>query len=400
VYITKEAFFDISATTVDATCGSSNGSINLAVTGGGPGTYTYLWSNGATTQDLSNIPAGTYTVTVTSPGGPGGGCSDNFTVVVNNLVDFEITATITDDYCNNGTGSIDQTVVFGSGLTFNWSTGATTEDVSGLVEGTYTCTVDFPSGCTQTYSYDVGNQTNGTIVQANVQNEMCLDGNGSIDLTLTGGTGPFDFSWSSSEITEDISGLSQGTFVVTIVDQNDGCTFSETYDIVNDVTIFNATSIVTHSTCATCTEGNINVIIANSSNYTFDWSTGASTEDVSGLTPGTYSVLITSAEGCDTTMTFTVLNTAGLDEEKASLIAMEIYPNPATTSFSIELTVPEGQEGQLLITDVLGKVISTDVITQSGIVNIKTNKMNDGVYFVTLKIGNYSKMERVAVSNE
>jgi subtilisin-like proprotein convertase family protein len=399
VIIENDAFFNLNATFVDATCGLSNGSINLAVNGG-PGAYTYLWSNGATTQDLTNIPAGTYTVTVTEPGGPGGGCSDNLTVVVNNIVDFEITAVISDDYCNGGTGSIDQTVVSGSGLVYTWSTGATTEDVSGLVEGTHTCLVEFPSGCSQIYSYDVGNQTNGTVVSSVVWDEQCSAGNGQIDLMLAGGTGPYDFSWSSSETTEDLVNISGGTYVVTITDQSDACTFSEVIFVENEITVFDPSSIIIHSTCATCTEGSINMILANSSGYTYDWSNGASTQDITGLVPGTYSVLITSAEGCDTTVLFTVLNTASIDEVNESFVAMEIYPNPATTSFSIDLTIPEGQEGQLLITDMIGKVISTDVITQSGILNMKTNKMNDGVYFVTLKIGNYSKMERVVVSNE
>lgn len=402
VTLTNQAFFNMSYTNVDATCSQSNGSINLSVSGGGPGggTYTYLWSNGATTQDLTNIPAGTYTVTVTSPGGGPNPqpCSDQLTVVVNNHVDFVITGTSSDDYCNSGVGNIDQTIVSGSGLNFAWSNGATTEDLSGLSAGTYTCSVTFPGGCTETYDYVIENTTNGTVVSSNISNEQCNNGLGSIDLTLTGGTGPYDFTWTNAEIIEDISNLSAGTYSVSIVDQNDGCSFGETFNIVNDLTIFDPTSIVTNATCATCTEGSVNVIIANSSNYSFNWSNGANTEDIFGLTPGTYSVVITSAAGCDTTMNFTVLNTAGLEDITEENLQMFVYPNPANTIFSVELSIPAQFEGKLIITDVLGKEIEERTITESGTVLFNSEKMNDGVYFVIFRSGDYSKMERLVIT--
>jgi len=400
VTLANDAFFDLNSTQVDASCGLNNGSINLSVTGGGPGTYVYLWSNGATTQDLSNVPAGTYTVTVTSPGGPGGGCSDDLTVVVLNEVDFVVTGTFSDDYCGTGVGSIDQTIVSGSGLNFTWSTGDLTEDISGLNEGTYTCTVDFPGGCSEVYTYEVGNQTNGTLVGSVVTNESCADGQGAIDLTLTGGSGNFTFDWSTSDITEDISPISFGTYTVTITDQNDGCVFIETYSVLNDITVFDPSWIVTNSTCATCTEGGINLIIANSSDYTFDWSNGASTEDILGLVPGAYSVLITSTAGCDTTVNFNVLNTAGFEEFNSSAFDMTIYPNPSTTQFNVELLLPDNNSGQLIVTDVVGKIVEVRSVVTSGVQSFQTDKMVDGVYFVTLRSGNYSRMERVVVSKE
>lgn len=401
VTVGSDAFFNMSYNSVDASCSQSNGSINLSVFGGGPNAnYTYLWSNGATTQDLNNIPAGTYTVTVTSPGGGPNPqpCSDQLTIVINNDVDFVITATTGLDYCGQGSGSIDQTVVSGSGLTYLWSTGATTEDVTGLIYGDYTCTVSIPGGCTEVFTYTVGNTTSGAAAAALVTDEQCTDAAGAIDLTITGGTGPFDVSWSNGPVTEDQSALSAGTYTVTIVDQNDGCTFSESYTVNNIITVFNASSIVTNSTCATCTEGSVNVIIANSSNYTFNWSNGATTEDVVGLTPGTYSVTITSAQGCDTTMNFTVLNTASLEDINASKLEMTVYPNPTSTDFNVSLLLPAGLTGSLTVTDVIGKEIMFVPVSESGIIEFNGKEMKDGVYFITFRSGNYSKMERLVIS--
>ena len=402
VTIENDAFFDIANTQIDASCGLNNGSINVTVTaGGGGGGFNYLWSNGATTQDLNNIPAGTYTLTVTSTGGGGGGgCSDEITIVIENAIDFEITATSADDYCGQGSGSINQTVVSGSGLVYLWSNGATTEDISGLVYGTYTCNVDFPGGCNQDFTYIVSNQTNGTVVNAAVTNEECLNGVGSIDLTLTGGSGSNSFLWSNTSGTEDIIGLSAGTYSVTIVDLNDGCTFSGSYDVINQSVVFNANSIVTNASCATCLDGGVNIIIGSSSSYTFNWSNGVTTEDNMGVNPGTYSVTIASAAGCDTTMTFTVLNTATLEEINSSLFNMNVHPNPATTSFIVDLILPSNQEGQIIITDVIGKIVAVKSVTENGQIVFNTNNMNDGVYFVTLKSGNISKMQRVVITNE
>jgi subtilisin-like proprotein convertase family protein len=401
VTVGSDAFFNMSYASVDASCGQSNGSINLNVFGGGPqANYTYLWSNGATTQDLNNIPAGTYTVTVTSPGGGPNPqpCSDEVTIVLNNDVDFVITGTSGADYCGLGSGSIDQTIVSGTNLTFLWSNGATTEDVSGLIYGDYTCNVSFPGGCTEVFEYTVGNTTSGAAATALVNDEQCADGTGAIDLTITGGVGPFDLSWANGPVTEDQSSLAAGNYSVTIVDQNDGCTFTETFTLTNVVTVFNAISIVTNSTCSTCTEGSVNVIIANSSNYTFNWSNGATTEDVFGLTPGTYSVVITSAQGCDTTMNFTVLNTASLDDLNASTLEMSVYPNPATTEFNVSLLLPAGLIGSLIVTDVIGKEVLSVPVSESGILEFEGKDMKDGVYFITFRTGNYSKMERLVIS--
>jgi hypothetical protein len=344
--------------------------------------------------------AGTYTVTVTDAGGPFGGCVDQLTIVVGNDVDFVITETSIDDYCGQGSGSINQTVVSGSGLVYLWSNGATTEDVSGLTYGTYTCNVDFPGGCNQDFTYVVGNQTNGTVVNSVIINEECLNGTGQVDLTLVGGSGNYSFLWSNTSGTEDVIGLSAGTYSVTIVDLNDGCTFSGSYDVINANTIFNANSIVTNATCATCLDGGVNVIIANSASYSYNWSNGVTTEDNMGLNPGTYSVTITSAAGCDTTMSFTVLNTATLDEINSSFFSMSVYPNPATTSFTVDLVLPSNQEGQLIITDVIGKIVAVKSVSENGQTVFNTNNMNDGVYFVTLKSGNITKMQRVVITNE
>ncbi len=134
--------------------GANDGSINLTVTGGASCTaYTFNWSNGATTEDVSNLRAGTYSVTVTDANG----CSTTSSFTLTEpalLVSSGVAATYvcgTNVSCNGANdGSINLTVTGGASCTaytFNWSNGATTEDVSNLTAGNYSVTITDANGC-------------------------------------------------------------------------------------------------------------------------------------------------------------------------------------------------------------------------------------------------------------
>ena len=397
VTVGSDAPFNVSGVVVDESCGQLDGSINITVTGGGG--YTYLWNTGATTQDLANIPAGTYTVTVTSGGGfP---CSVDYTVTVNGYSTFAISNVITEEYCGTANGTIDQTVVSGSGLTFAWSTGATTEDVSGLTAGTYTCTVTDPApgGCTETITYIITGYTNGMSSAGSVTNEACTNGLGAIDVTLAGGAGPFSYSWDNGATTEDINGLGSGTYIVTITDQNDNCSMLDTFVVSNVNTIFNGSGFVTNATSGSSNDGSIDVTLSGANSYTYSWDNGGTTEDLTGLNPGTYTLTATSAEGCDTTMVFDVLNMLSIEENQFLNISLSIHPNPIQDMFFVNVIIPDGQTGEILITDALGKLIRTVNVTESHEIMFDSRHFANGMYFVTLQSRSVSKMERVVISN-
>lgn len=396
VTVGSDAFFNVSDVSVDETCSAGNGSIDITVTGtGGP---SYLWSTGSIAQDISGLSAGTYTVTVTS----GGGCELDYTVTIANNTTFEITAASTDDYCQGASGTIDLTVVTGTGLTYLWSTGATTEDVSGLAAGTFSVTVTDPAvgGCVETYNYVINATTNGMAAIASVVDEDCSTGNGSIDVTVTGGSGLYSYAWDNAEITEDISGLSAGTYEVIITDQGDGCMSTVSFDVVNNNTMFAGSGVVTDATCATCADGAVNISLSGATSYTYDWDNGATTEDISGLNPGTYEVTVTSAEGCDTTMTFVVLNTASLEEIAVLDIELTLQPNPAKDYFYVNYRLAAGQTGAITVTDALGKILQVIDVEGENQVLMNTSEMASGMYFVTLTSRKISKVERIVINQD
>ncbi len=126
--------------------GGSNGAVNLSIAGGSPG-YTYVWSNGATTQDIGGLVEGDYCVTITDSHG----CTATICATVTQPTQLSLTAIITPVVnCTGGNnGAIDLTVSGGtSPYTYNWSNGATTQDISNLAVGSYTVTVTDANGCT------------------------------------------------------------------------------------------------------------------------------------------------------------------------------------------------------------------------------------------------------------
>ncbi len=398
VTVASDAFFSVTGVATDASCGQQNGTINISISGGGGG-YTYVWSNGATTQDQSGLAPGTYTVTVTNGGGfP---CSVDYTITVGDYSTFSLSGVATDEYCGSANGTIDQTITSGTGLTFLWSNGATTEDVSGLVAGTYTCTVTDPApgGCVQTFTYQVGATNNGMGSSGVVSNEACNDGGGAIDLTVIGGTGPFVYSWDNSATTEDLNGLSSGQYIVTITDQGDNCSMMDTFIVNNVNTVFNGSGVVTNATSNTSLDGSIDVTLSSATSYTYSWDSGQTTEDISGLNPGTYTLTVTSAEGCDTVMVFSVMSSLALEEEALLNISLGVYPNPVQGMFNVSYVLPDDHEGEIRITDALGRLVRKVDVKGTDELTFDSMDFANGTYFVVLNSRMITKMQRVVISN-
>ncbi|MEM6963112.1 MAG: discoidin domain-containing protein [Bacteroidota bacterium] len=295
-----------SAIPTDATCaGDTDGAIDLTPAGGSA-PYTFSWSNGATTEDLGSITNGVYTVTVTDDLG----CTTTTSATVGTTTSgITVIGTSNDVTCNSGNdGSIDVTVSdCPISLSYTWSHGPTTEDVTGLSAGTYTITVEDNTGAgiitvTETFIINQPTVINTSIASTDV---LCFGENtGSATATPSGGTAGYTYSWSSGGITDTETGLINGTYTVTVTDANT-CTATSEVTISQPAAALSSTSTSTDVTCNT--SGTIDLTPAGgTAGYTYSWTNGATTEDLTGLAAGDYTVTITDANLCTVTETVSV----------------------------------------------------------------------------------------------
>ena len=293
----------LSSNISDVSCnGGSDGAIDLVVTGG-TAPFSYSWSNGGTTEDISGLTAGTYSVTVVDATS----CLVTDSYTVQEPAALSVTASVTDVDCNgNANGAIDLTVTGGTTpYTFSWDNGATSEDISGLTAGSYTVTITDAHSCVQTATYAVSEPTALSVISS-ITDVSCNGGNnGAIDITVSGGTTPYTFSWSNGATSEDLSGLSGGSYTVNITDAN-GCTTSATYT-VNEPAALSVTASVANISCNGAGNGAINITVTGGTTpYTFLWSNGQTSEDLSSIPAGEYTVLVTDANGCQKDTSFSV----------------------------------------------------------------------------------------------
>jgi hypothetical protein len=195
----------------------ANGGIDLSVTSGNA-SLSYLWSNNQTSQDLNNIPAGSYFVTVTD----NLGCVDTLTAVLNQPDTIGIAAVITNPSCvatNNGV--IDLSITGGTApYSFVWLSGQNTEDIANLTQGTYFVTVTDANGCSKTATYTLVDPSPITASYTFTPPTCNGGSNATIDVSVSGGFAPYSYQWNSGPITQDLVNVAAGNDTVLIIDAN------------------------------------------------------------------------------------------------------------------------------------------------------------------------------------
>ncbi|MCX6291102.1 MAG: gliding motility-associated C-terminal domain-containing protein [Bacteroidetes bacterium] len=302
--------------------GESSGSLSTLVVGG-TAPYSYLWTpTNDTIPNLTGLPAGTYFLTVTDVNG----CIDTASATLtqpDTIVPLITSATVNGGFnisCSGSSNGSASVSVTGGTLpySYSWSTGDTTASVSGLSAGPITVHVVDANGCsadasaTLTAPPPLNNDSVLVSTFYGGNNVSCYgSSNGTIDVFVSGGTTPYSYSWSpSGDTTSSLTGLSAGNYTVTITDAN-GCMDSIAITLTQPDTIspsavyssFNGYPI----RCYGDSTGAIDLTVTGGSTpFTFAWSNGQTTEDISNLSAGTYNVTITDTNGCSQNFSYTL----------------------------------------------------------------------------------------------
>ena len=306
---------------VQATCGSANGSVTIAASGGTP-PYSYLWSNMTNTPANGSLTPGTYTITVTDANG----CSieEDFNVSEPNALQF-VSITPTDVLCNGGSDGAIDIELQGGAPPYNYSwdyNGLTTEDLANLPADDYNVTVTDGDGCTVATQVTIAEPAILTAI-ADPSIASCGLADGNISLTVNGGTPPYSFLWDNGDTNEDPGNLAANTYSVVITDAN-GCTFSVSADVVNpnppQITVDNFDDVL----CNGGTSGSITISVnGGSGSYTYDWMDlpgGNDPKDRTGLTFGTYEVLVTDSDNCTDVETITLTEPTALTLDMLNIV--------------------------------------------------------------------------------
>jgi gliding motility-associated-like protein len=340
--ITEPPIISSSVVISDNNCnGGSTGSISVSVTGGTV-PYTFEWHNGSSTgplvtplsslQNISNLPAGQYTVVITDANN----CVHTETATISEPSSaITISAITTNVFCNgNATGTITPTVSGGTpSYNYLWNgpspnMPSTTLNQTNLVAGTYTLVVTDALNCNSTITFDILQPAFGITMAFTTVNVQCHgEATGAINMTVSGGTPGYNYLWYNPTnifaSTESISNLPAGYYSLQVSDLF-GCTSSiDSIQIIEPLPIiFNYPSTyVDIINCHGDADANIYTSVSGGTpsltGYLYSWvasgggtipSGQGSAPNLNILTPGLYTLTVTDSYGCVKDTTFTIID--------------------------------------------------------------------------------------------
>ena len=399
--LTEPNAFLIAPSTTSASCyGGATGSASIAASGGA-GFLAYSIDGGVSYQSgttFNNLYAGIYNIIVKDAAN----CtsSTKFTIlqpthpisIYFGILNSSCYAASNGEIEINATGGTSPYLYSLNGTTY------TTSNVYSNLAGnvTYTTYVKDANNCIATTTQLIS-EPSILNVQSIVSNVSCTGGNnGIINVNVAGGVSPYTYQWSNGVTNSSNTNLNPGTYSVTILDYN-GCSIIKSYTLTQPSNPLIANGVVTSASNNASNDGSIDATTTGgTSPYSFSWSNGATTEDITGLNPGSYLVTITDANGCTTSNTFNVGNATGIEDIQISTSDVKVYPNPANEYLTIETKGYKIDKVEIL--NLLGQTIYISAVNDS-VIKINTTDILNGTYFVKIYVGkNNSITKKINIS--
>lgn len=295
--------------------GGGNGSASVTASGG-LAPYAYVWSTGSAASSIGSLMPGTYTVTVTTANG----CVTTNTIAITQPASaLNYSMSYTNVNCNgSNTGLATINVTGGtSGYNYVWNTSPaqTTAGAINLTAGTYSVMVTDANGCSTFGSVVI---TEPPVLNSNamvVSNVSCNGmGDGFATVGASGGTGTYSYSWNTTPVqyTQNVSGLNPGTYNVTVTDAN-GCTSTDNITITQPAPLSLSTAGFPVTCYGQCDGQTVVIPAGGSPSYSYHWlPSGGTSASATGLCPGTYTIIVTDANGCTISSSMAVTQPAPL----------------------------------------------------------------------------------------
>ncbi len=296
--------------------GDSTGSAT-AMGNGGTAPYNYRWSanaNGQTTATANNLPAGSYTVTITDANG----CTaQTIAVITQPTAGLAVGVTLTTavQCFGDSSGAARANITGGTApYTFNWNQGATANAVTGLAAGTYCVTVTDANGCIASACITLVEPTAITATTTATPADCQGAATGTATVTPNGGTGPYTYLWDAtaiSQTTATATGLAAGTYGVTVTDAN-SCVAGFSVTVTEPASsVVGSISQLTNVSCAGLSDASvvasaIGGTTATAGQYTYVWDNGTLTDTLRNIGAGTYCVSISDDNGCTDVVCITI----------------------------------------------------------------------------------------------
>ena len=299
---------------VDATCSDTTDGSATATPTGGTGPYSYIWSNGETTQTATMLTPGVpISVTITDANDCEVIC-DDFTI----SAPLELVCTINLEQAilcdGDNTGELSVSIDGGTFPYFiSWSTGETTPTISGLAPGTYSVSITDDNECTTSCSFEIQPAPLFTCATMVINDVTCFGlGDGSANVVTFGGTGPFTYNWTSGEETQTAVALEAGLQSVTVTDAN-MCEAICDVGINQPLALECTVNLIANIECAEDINGSAEAIpTGGTSPYTYLWDNGETTAVAVMLDGGLHTVTVTDANMCTTECVITISDTSDL----------------------------------------------------------------------------------------
>ncbi|MCB0554702.1 MAG: hypothetical protein KDD02_14225 [Phaeodactylibacter sp.] len=299
IVVPEPAALGLAANLFPPTCTTAgNGRIELNVFGGTP-PYSYLWSNSGTAKNAGNLTAGNYTVTVTDARN----CtySQSFSLMAPSPVSFTLEEQVNISCNGFQDGSLKISAQGGAPpYQYAWNTGSNAPLIVNLGQGAYTITITDFNGCQQAAAFTIESPDPVQLDLGAIFEPECVgDKNGQIEVQASGGTPPYQFSWNYPGTDSILSNLPVGTYVAYATDANN-CPADSLEVILSAVSVLDLSISVSPPTCVGRENGSINLLPNPGAQppFTYEWSTGDTSSNLSNIGVGSYGVRIIDGQEC------------------------------------------------------------------------------------------------------